>query len=133
MDYELRDLLGLHHYQLLNDTIIPVGILDARERQYLPSVSAANLEKAMQRLANGDFTGAVGSACGAVDVMTTAIYKRDKLGDPGKEGFRAKVDKVLSTLNVFQDMETDLAAQGLQTTDAERTVEKYEDSYTACR
>lgn len=40
------------------------------------------------------------------------------------QGFTARVDKVLNHLNVFQEMENDLVAQGLQVSDAKRVVEE---------
>lgn len=121
----LATLLGEHHYQLLNGTIVPVGILDARERQYLPSMSADNLEKAMQRLGSGDYTGAITSACGAVDSVLRTIYQRNGLGSLS-EGYVQKVRKVFQRLSIFQEMEKDLIAQGLEALEAKRVVDNME-------
>ena len=119
----VQEILGKHGFQFMNNSFVPIGILDARERQYLPSEAAFNLEKAMERLGNGDFTGAISSATGAVDALTRDIYERDSLGNLN-EGFVSKVQKVLNHLNVFQEMENDLVAQGLQVSDAKRVVEE---------
>ncbi len=94
-DFEtsVQNILGKHGYQFEEGAFVPIGILDARERQYLPAVAASNLEKAMERLGSGDYTGAITSACGAVDSILRAIYQRDHLGGLS-QGYVQKVTKV---------------------------------------
>lgn len=115
---ELQVLLGQHGFQFLDGQFVGVGVLDAREAAFLPPTSAAELARAAGRLAASDWSGAITSACGAVDLATQAIYVRDGLGDAGLASFQTKVNTALQRLGVFDDMERQFIEQGMQPDDA---------------
>jgi hypothetical protein len=115
---ELQALFGQHGFQFIDGQFVPVGVLDAREAAFLPPTSAAELARAAARLAASDWSGAITSACGAVDLATQAIYKRQGLGDPGQASFQTKVNTALQRLGVFEEMESQFVEQGMRPEDA---------------
>jgi hypothetical protein len=116
------EILGRHGFQFINNVFVPVGILDKREADFLPSSSAAELARAIARLVNGDMSGAITSACGAVDLATQSIYTKHGWEDPGQVSFSAKVNTALLKLNVFDKMKTELSEIGVEEHDAESIV-----------
>lgn len=77
----------------------------------------------MSRLAGGDESGAITSACGAVDAATQAAYRRHRLGDPSGVAFQAKVNTVMARLDIYGGMREDLTEAGLLAGDADTVVE----------
>jgi hypothetical protein len=119
----VRALFSLHGYEYIGGTFVPTTLLDQREARHLPSSSAAELAKAMKRLSDGDETGAITAACGAVDALMQQFYAADPaLGDPGKLGFAAKVGTIISRLHVFEEMENELTELGLRPDDAREVI-----------
>jgi len=114
----VQSILGQHGFQFINGVFIPVGMLDAREAGFLPPTSASELARATARLVDGDESGAITAACGAVDLVTQNIYQRDNLGDPGTTSFQAKVNTALDRLNVFDDMKEKYIELGMSEADA---------------
>jgi hypothetical protein len=115
---QVRDLLAKHGYQYVDGTFVPIGLIDQREALYLPPSSAGELAKAMKRLIDGDDTGAITAACGAVDTLMQEIYSAQGLGDPGKVAFAAKVNTAIQELGIFQSLEVDLTTLGMKKDDA---------------
>lgn len=119
----VQEILGKHGYQFLDGVFVPVDLLDARESQFLPPSSASEIARATARLTDGDYSGAITSACGAIDLATQDIYQKRSLGDPGKVSFSAKVNTALDRLGVFKEMETEFTQLGMSATDASDIVE----------
>lgn len=105
------------------DNVVPAGVLDERDRSFLPPTSADDLGKAVDRLSRGDESGAISAACGAVDLATGAAYQKLGLGDPGRVAFSAKVNTALAAARVFEDMRAEFQAIGMDEKDAEETVD----------
>lgn len=114
----VQEILGRHGFQYLDGTFVPVDMLDAREGRYLPPSSASEIARATARLVNGDYSGAITAACGAVDLATQSIYQRHNLGDPGKVSFSGKVNTVLKHLHVFDEMKNEFMDLGMSKDDA---------------
>ena len=83
LDASTQDILGYHGYQFVDGNFVPVQELDAREAQFISPSAATELGRAMSRLIEGDYSGAITSACGAVDLVTQVIYENHNLGNPG--------------------------------------------------
>jgi hypothetical protein len=115
----VRHLFAQHGYEYVDGTVVPVALLDQREALYLPASSASELAKAMKRLVDGDETGAITAACGAVDTLMRELYSAHGLGDPAKESFAAKVNTAAKNLSVFVVMKDELVDLGIGATDAE--------------
>lgn len=121
----VQEILGRHGFQFLDGTFVPIGLLDNRESKYLPQSSASELARAIARLVENDCSGAITSACGAVDLATQTIYERDKIGDPGKVSFSAKVNTALNHLDVWGEMKKELLSLGIPENDASDIVDNF--------
>jgi len=117
------EILGRHGFVFVNGRFVPVDLLDARERQFLPPSSSAELARAMSRLVDGDESGAITSACGAVDKVTKEIYRSLGIGDPRRVAYQAKVNTVIKHLLIFDNMCSDLIDAGLSEDDANTVVD----------
>jgi hypothetical protein len=118
----VQEILGRHGYQFLAGSFVPVKLLDTREAQFLPVSASGELARATARLIDGDYSGAITSACGAVDLVTQQVYEKYTIGDPGKVAFQAKVNTALKQLHVFEDMEQEFIALGMRQADASSIV-----------
>jgi ribosomal protein L12E/L44/L45/RPP1/RPP2 len=121
----VQAILGRHGYQFISESFVPVGLLDSRESGFLPQTAASELARATARLMDGDESGAITAACGAVDLVTQAIYRKHDIGDSGPVSFQAKVNTVLKTLNVFEEMHAEFVALGMSSKDADELVEHF--------
>lgn len=104
----IHTLLGKHGYQFINGSFLPVDLLDQRESKFLPSTACSEIARATSRLVEDDYSGAITSSCGAVDLVIQQIYKKYTLGDPGKVSFQAKVNTAIKELKIFEIMEEEL-------------------------
>jgi hypothetical protein len=119
----VKALFLQHGFEYVDGTFVPTALLDQREARYLPHSSAGELAKAMKRLVDGDETGAITAACGAVDTLMQQFYEADStLGDAGRVGFAAKVGTIVTRLRVFEEMEAQFIGVGLESNDAHQIV-----------
>jgi SOS response regulatory protein OraA/RecX len=116
-------LLARHGYQFVDGSFVPVELLDAREARFLPASASATLARATARLVEGDESGAITLACGAVDLTTGKVYAKLNLGNPGGVAFAAKVNTALQKLQVFDRMKRDLRQLGMSEEDAAEAIE----------
>lgn len=86
----VRTLFVQHGFEYVDGTFVPVNLLDQREARYLPPSSASELARAMKRLVDGDESGAITAACGAVDLLMQHLYTTHGLGDPALVALRRK-------------------------------------------
>ena len=114
---DLVQLLQQHGYQFVGGAFLPVGLLDEREAHHLPQTSASELATAMSRLAKGEESAAITSACGAVDLATSAAYERYGLGTL-PNSFQTRVNVVMEKLKIYEEIEQDLVAIGIKPIDA---------------
>lgn len=117
-----RSLFAQHGYEYLDGTFVQTGLLDQREARFLPQSSASELAKAMKRLVDGDETGAITAACGAVDTLMQQLYAAHGLGDPANVAFAAKVNTTAQRLRIFEDMTDELTSLGIKSADADGIV-----------
>lgn len=122
MDRSVQELLGRHGYQYIAGSFVQVELLDTREARFLPASASAALARATARLVDGDYSGAITSACGAVDLVTQQIYEKYGLGDAGKVAFQTKVNTALKQLRVFEDMELEFNDLGMKKLDVSSVV-----------
>lgn len=95
---------------LVGSNVIPVGILDVSDIAELPPESRDDLVKAAQRLRDGDLSGALSAACGAVDVATAKVYADAGLGDSSKASFQEACSVALEKKKVIANLEEQLKA-----------------------
>jgi hypothetical protein len=80
----LEDNLSRLGWTLSGNAVIPITIYDTSVLPEIPTEAQHDLIKAAQRLHDGDLSGAISSACGTLDAVTSAIYSSAELGDPTK-------------------------------------------------
>jgi len=122
---QVRHLLMEHGFEYIDGTFVPTGLLDQREARYLPPSSASELAKAMKRLVDGDETGAITSACGAVDTLMQHLYTKpplSSLGDPKDFAFASKVNTAASRLGIFEEIAREFAALGMKHDDIDAVI-----------
>lgn len=88
-----------------------------REALFLPTSASGELARATARLVDGDYSGAITSACGAADLVTQQIYGKYGLGDAEKVAFQAKVNTALKQLHIFENMEQEFKDLGMKQID----------------
>jgi len=99
-------------WSLCGNAVIPIEILDASTLGELPLESQADLTKAAQRLRDGDLSGAISSACGALDAATSSIYASANLGKPTAASFQERCKKALAASGVIPKLEKNLSELG---------------------
>ncbi len=97
---ELERVLSRVGWKFSGTALIPIEIFDVAELASLPDAAAADIQKAATRLRDGDLSGALSAACGALDAVTSDIYTRHGLGDAGKASFQERIRKSLDALQV---------------------------------
>jgi len=98
-------------------SIVPIEVLDPFVFDELPPPSRLDLAKAAQRLRDSDLSGAVSSACGALDATTSAIYASNELGDPHSASFQERYNRALKARGFLSEMERQLLEIGWEGAD----------------
>ena len=112
LEPSFRDYLERLGWTLYEGKIVPVEVLDISELPELPREAHEDLLKATTRLRDGDLSGSLAAACGAVDAVTIKIYAQKSLGDPGVASFQEKVKKALDAQGTFTSLERELGELG---------------------
>lgn len=94
----LADDLARLGWGLVDGRLIPLELFDPTELAALPDASRADLVKAAQRLRDGDLSGAIAAACGAVDSAVAAVYAQHGLGDPTDASFQEGCNRALAAV-----------------------------------
>lgn len=118
----LRSVLNPLGIDYVGGNFVPIGLFDAREAVFVASDSVDDLSKASSRLADGDYSGAISAACGAVDAVTQRLYEKHGLGPP-PTSFQAKVNTVAQRLGVWNHLRREYEASGVGASDAADLVE----------
>lgn len=116
-DYSIEDRLQNYlnrlGWQLIDNKVLPIEILDLSDLDELDSSAREDLIKASTKFRDGDLSGAISSACAAVDSVTTKIYgSNDKLKVSDAKSFQAKCKIALNEKKVFADIESQLNELG---------------------
>jgi hypothetical protein len=118
----LRTLLEQHGFRYDRGAFILMNPVDERERAFLPASSYEEAVKAVGRLSDGDESGALTSACGAVDSLMQRLYEKHGWGAP-PDAFQAKVNTALKRLQVFESFHAELVGIGMKPGDATAIVD----------
>lgn len=108
----LTELLSRLQWSFSEGTLAPLRVLDPGELEEAPSDSHHDLRKAAARFRDGDLTGAISAACGAVDSATAAIYREEGLGDPTQASFQERCKKAGTARGVMPELESQLRDLG---------------------
>jgi hypothetical protein len=123
---KLEEYLSRLRLNLVNGKVIPVELLDYTELLELPMDAHVDLVKAMQRFRDGDLSGAISSACAAIDTVTSKIYKEKSLGNPNKSSFQKKCKKSIIEVGTFRKIEQNLKEIGWETKDIDIFIKNFE-------
>jgi len=114
---QLNQYLSRLGWTLVDGAIIPIELFDPRELAELPDEPRHDLIKAAQRFRDGDLSGAISAACGAVDKATAQIYATENLGDPGEASFQERCRKALTARGITPTLEHQLSQLGWSAAD----------------
>jgi hypothetical protein len=109
---ELKQYLNRLGLTIVDGKVLPIELLDTSELSDFPEDAQTDLIKAMERFRDGDLSGAISSACAAIDTVTARIYKSKRLGDTSKTSFQEKCKKSIQTLGVIERIRNELKELG---------------------
>lgn len=109
---ELDRVLSRVGWKFSGTTLIPIEIFDVAELADIPETAHVDIQKAASRLRDGDLSGALSAACGALDAVTNDIYSRYDLGDAGKVSFQERIKKSIDALKVKDSLMHELTEIG---------------------
>jgi hypothetical protein len=127
---DLERRLNRLGFKIEGTSVLPIEVLDPSELAELPDESRTDLLKAAERYMNGDLSGALSAACGAVDTATNRVYSEHNLGDPGKDSFQKKVKESLDRCHVVQRLAQDLVDLGWEAGEIGRVRKNLEGAIT---
>ncbi len=117
IENELQQYLNRLGLTIVERKVLPIELLDTSELAELPEDAQQDLVKAIERFRNGDLSGAVSSACAAIDTVTSKIYIKKGLGDPSSASFQEKCKKSIQALGVLDKIKNDLKELGWKEVD----------------
>lgn len=123
----LRDLLRPIGWDFVEGQLVAMDLLSVQDIASVPEAARADLVKAASRF-ESDPSGAVTSACGAVDTLTRLVYASHSLGKPGDDSFQKRVNRSLKAVNLAVELEEELVELGWDRAKATETAA----SYTGC-
>ncbi|WP_024951751.1 hypothetical protein [Cobetia crustatorum] len=109
---ELSRVLSRVGWKFSGTTLIPIEVFDVSELIDIPDEAHTDIQKSASRLRDGDLSGALSAACGALDTVTSDIYSRYDLGDAGKASFQERIKKSIEALQVKDNLIRELTEIG---------------------
>lgn len=114
---EFERVLSRVGWKFSGEKLLPIEIFDNSELKDIPECSHQDILKAASRLRDGDLSGALSSACAALDSATGEIYLRYQLGDPNKASFQERLKKSIDAVSAKEKLEQELREIGWQEPD----------------
>ena len=111
---ELESHLSRFGWGLAGNNVVPLVVVDPSELEEISAEPKHDLIKAAQRLRDGDLSGSVSAACGAVDTCTARIYVEFNLGNVGEASFQERCKRSLEVTRAIAGLEDQLAEIGWQ-------------------
>ncbi|HBN8226394.1 TPA: hypothetical protein L3690_001839 [Pseudomonas aeruginosa] len=105
---QLGEHLSRHGWGVVDNRLVLLELFDPTDLAQLPEAPRTDLVKAAQRFRDGDLSGAISAACGAVDTVTSAIYSEYSIGDPTRASFQERCSRSLEARRVLSDIEGQL-------------------------
>lgn len=109
---KLSEYLSRLGWSFVEGALVPLTILDTEDLQFLPRVAHKDLLKAAQRMRDGDASGAISAACGAVDAAASQVYFDLALGDPAAASFQERCRKAVQAKGLLAKLEAQLLEFG---------------------
>ncbi|MGE5306421.1 MAG: hypothetical protein ACM3TN_24180 [Alphaproteobacteria bacterium] len=114
----LASALSRLGWTIVDGRPLPISLIDKSDLEDLPPEAREDFIKATTRFRDGDLTGAVSAACGAVDSLTNKIYQQTGLGTPDPTAFQERVTRSIKEIGAIPRIEADLISLGWNTAKA---------------
>jgi hypothetical protein len=109
LEERLQYCLNRLGWQVIDYKALPIEILDSSDLNELDSSVRNDLIKAATKFRDGDLSGAISSACAAVDSLTAKVYQAKNLGDHKNTSFQERCNKSLKQVGVFEALDKQLS------------------------
>lgn len=109
VENQLEAYLARLGWQIIDNKVLPINILDRNDIEEFDDAIREDLVKASIRYRDGDLSGALSAACGAVDSLTAKIYEVHELGDAAKASFQERCKVSLNKIGVFDAVRRELS------------------------
>lgn len=104
----INDTLRRIGWEIFGGELVALDLIDAQDLAHVPEESRPDLLKAATRVGN-DPSGAITAACGAIDILTEAIYNANPaLGNPADTSFQERVNRSLQAIGGLERYRRDL-------------------------
>jgi len=105
---DLERVLSRVGWKYSGTTLLPIEIFDVSDLNDIPSNAHKDILKSASRLRDGDLSGSLSASCGALDSVTSLIYKRYSLGDPNEASFQERIKKSIKAIGVKDKLISEL-------------------------
>lgn len=96
-------------WQLVDNKVLSIEFLDLSDLKELDPSAQEDLIKAATKFRDGDLSGAISSACAAVDSAIERVYRDKKLGEVDKsQSFQERCKKALAATGVYAAIDNQL-------------------------
>jgi len=117
---DLDEYLSRLGWTFVDGHLVSIEVLDPQTLEDIPSACRQDLLKAAQRFRDGDLTGAVTAACGAVDTATSQVYRELDLGDPQDASFQERCNRAMKAKGALPQVEAQLHSLGWDEADVKQ-------------
>jgi len=107
-EVQLEKYLSRLGWQVIDGVVLSIEILDRSDLEEMDTVAREDLLKSAKRFRDGDLSGSISAACGAVDSVTTRIYEAQGLGDAANTSFQERCRVSLNAVGVFSSIGDEL-------------------------
>lgn len=125
---ELAQILSRVGWFFDGSNLFPIEILDLSELTDIPDSAHKDIGKAAIRLRDGDLTGSLSSACGALDSVTKAIYQEFNLGNPDNDCFQKRITQSITNIGTMANLEKELQLVGWSLSDIKMFIDNFRGS-----
>lgn len=109
---ELERIFSRVGWKFIENDLIPIKVLNSADLNSIPASAHRDIQKAAVRLRDGDLSGAISAACGALDNVTSEIYREHNLGKPTNSSFQERIKKSIGTVKIVNRLEYELTDIG---------------------
>lgn len=116
---QLENDLSRLGWTLIQGRLLPIQLFDRDDVKDISEKSLLEMVKAAQRFRDGDLSGAISAACGAVDIVTSRVYMEKNIGDPGAASFQERCRKSFVATGVDANLKKELQEIGWNPNDVD--------------
>jgi len=109
LEEKLQSYLNRLGWQLIDNKVLPIEILDLSDLEELEPSAREDLVKAATRFRDGHLDGAISSAYTAVESVIARVYQDNNLGDVDySKSFQSRCKKALEATGVYAAIDSQL-------------------------